>query len=183
MPTDHRPPGSFSRMGSAGSVLVADPPEPDPLPERPSPLPVPRFSVTPRRQWMVLREGPFWERGRVHEFPPEVNEGTLGRSFSCRWHVGDPSVSRIHCALVRRPRRGVYLLDLSSRHGTFVNGERVTEEVLLMDGDRIGLGDRVVLEFVDGNRPEVDRDRRWLRRSLWSLAGLAIVALIGALLF
>jgi len=133
--------------------------------------------------WLKQREGSFWDRGRVFELPETLNEGTLGRSLSCNWRLNDPAVSRIHAALVRKPRRGVYLLDLAGRGGTFVNGERVTEETLLMAGDRIRLGDSVELEFLEGDRPTEAPRQRWLRRGWWMASGLAILVAVGYFVF
>ena len=123
-------------------------------------------------QWLVFREARFWERGRVLEFPTNIHQATLGRSPSCCWRINDPSISRLHAALVRRPRRGVYLLDLASRAGTYVNGERVSGEWLLMSGDKITLGTEVTLEYNEGPVPEPVPKRRWLKPLEWLSAGL-----------
>jgi predicted component of type VI protein secretion system len=132
----------------------------------------------------VQREGSFWERGRVLELPPNISEGTLGRSFSCTWRLNHPKVSRIHAALVRRARRGVYVVDLASETGTFVNDERVSGEMLLMDGDRIRLGDTVMLEFMDSPPSPVESpERTLLRRLIWAAGGLGVVVLMTAFLF
>lgn len=107
----------------------------------------------------------------------------MGRSSSCDLQVDDPSVSRLHAALVRRPRRGIYLVDLGSREGTYVNGERIKGEVLLMPGDRIRLGQEAVFEFMDGPLPKGGPGRRWLRRLGWMLSGATVLALAGILFF
>ena len=133
--------------------------------------------------WLVQREGSFWERGRWLDLSELDRECTLGRSPSCDLQVDDPAVSRLHAALLRRPRRGIYLVDLASREGTYVNGERVQDEVLLMPGDRIRLGPRVVLEFTDGPEPPAGRGRRWLRRLGWMLSGATVLAAVAVLLF
>jgi len=51
----------------------------------------------------------------------------------------DLDVSSRHAALVRKPE-GFVLQDLGSRNGTFVNGQRITADTLLHDGDIIGFG-------------------------------------------
>ena len=54
--------------------------------------------------------------------------------------VDEPGVSRQH-ASIRGDRRGYWLQDLSSIHGTFVNGECVEKAgQRLKDNDRIELG-------------------------------------------
>lgn len=51
----------------------------------------------------------------------------------------DLDVSSRHAAIVRKTE-GFVLQDLSSRNGTFVNGQRITADTLLRDGDVIGFG-------------------------------------------
>jgi len=51
----------------------------------------------------------------------------------------DLDVSSRHAAIVRKTE-GFVLQDLGSRNGTFVNGQRVTGDTLLRDGDVIGFG-------------------------------------------
>ena len=51
----------------------------------------------------------------------------------------DLDVSSRHAAIVRKTE-GFVLQDLGSRNGTFVNGQRVTGDALLRDGDVIGFG-------------------------------------------
>lgn len=51
----------------------------------------------------------------------------------------DLDVSSRHASIVRKPE-GFVLQDLGSRNGTFVNGQRITGDTLLRDGDVIGFG-------------------------------------------
>ncbi len=143
-----------------------------------APLPHPALAASSRRQWLVQREGSFWERGRSIELPASLTEATLGRSLNCHLRINDDSVSRLHAALLRKPHRGVYLMDLASREGTYLNGERVDGDVLLMDGDRIGLGSHVVLEYVDGPRPHEAVGKRLARRIGLAFSGLSVLALV-----
>lgn len=118
-----------------------------------------------RGQWLVRAQGAVWRRRRVSEFPVGRRQLTLGRGRSCAVRVNDPHVAPVHAVLLRKPRRGVYLRDLASDHGTFVNGERVREEVLLMDGDRIRLGSGTSFVFIDSHGAHPSRVRRWARRA------------------
>jgi phosphoserine phosphatase RsbU/P len=63
---------------------------------------------------------------------------TIGRQGDSDLVLLDNRISRRHAQIVR-DSRGDLLEDLDSRHGTFVNGDRV-KRCLLKDGDRIGLG-------------------------------------------
>jgi len=53
----------------------------------------------------------------------------------------DLDVSSRHAAIVRKTE-GFVLQDLGSRNGTFVNGQRVTADTLLREGDVIDLAPR-----------------------------------------
>ncbi len=68
----------------------------------------------------------------------ERERALIGRAGSCDIVVPDPSVSRRHAEVAREGGR-FYIKDLGSTNGTFVNGRRVSRQ-LLADGDLIGLG-------------------------------------------
>jgi phosphoserine phosphatase RsbU/P len=72
---------------------------------------------------------------------------TIGRRTTADVQVVSTDVSREHAEIVQRGDEYV-LYDRGSRYGTFVNGEAVTERVLV-NGDRIRLGrtDAVELQF------------------------------------
>lgn len=59
----------------------------------------------------------------------------VGRSTSCDIRAADPRVADHHFAIVAHAGR-LYVRDLGSYHGTFVNGRRV-ETAELIDGDRV----------------------------------------------
>jgi DNA-binding CsgD family transcriptional regulator len=63
----------------------------------------------------------------------------LGRALGCDLQVDDDSVSRRH-AFLRVERDAVWVDDLSSRNGTWVNGVQITEATRLAHGDKIGVG-------------------------------------------
>lgn len=65
----------------------------------------------------------------------------IGRSAQCQVIAGDNGVSRRHCEIVVGPNRLV-VRDLGSRHGTLVDGHRVTGESPLRPGAVIELGPR-----------------------------------------
>ncbi len=62
----------------------------------------------------------------------------IGRDSSCGLQVIDRGVSREH-AKIMRVGEMVILYDLGSRNGSYVNGERIKEE-LLLEGDTIRVG-------------------------------------------
>ncbi|MGH2767581.1 MAG: FHA domain-containing protein, partial [Actinomycetota bacterium] len=66
-------------------------------------------------------------------------EATIGRDPQSEVPVADPAVSWSHAQLTRYGGH-LYLRDLGSRNGTFVNAELVTIPRLLRDGDVIHIG-------------------------------------------
>ena len=77
----------------------------------------------------------------------DVAQVTIGRSSACDMTVSDESVSSRHCKIV--DEEGIFsVVDLSSTNGTFVNGERVSTQILV-EGDQVNLG-LVSFEFQKG---------------------------------
>ena len=64
---------------------------------------------------------------------------TIGRGAQNSLRLAEPSVSRVHAAIICG-RKGVYLRDENSSLGTYVNGARISGPVLLKNGDIIQLG-------------------------------------------
>ncbi len=64
---------------------------------------------------------------------------TIGRDESCDIVLDDSLVSRQHARLVVGPE-GAVVVDLESRNGVRVNGERIRAPRALAPGDRIRLG-------------------------------------------
>ncbi len=62
----------------------------------------------------------------------------IGRFESCQLILRDSSVSRFHAALVRTPK-GVWITDLQSRDGVYVNGVKV-RWAWVEDGDTVRIG-------------------------------------------
>lgn len=97
---------------------------------------------------VVLEAGDHlvWGDGPALRTCPIVGEWTtIGRSASAHIRFEDPTVSRRHALVVRRPD-GLRLVDDRSLNGIRVNGRRV-EMHTLRDGDRIQVG-RHTLYFV-----------------------------------
>ena len=86
-------------------------------------------------------------RYRGHRVPLGREVLRIGRDRTCEIAVDDEAASRVHSEIVRRGEVFV-LRDLQSTNGTFLNDERVTES-LLQNGDRIAVGDTVLLLQLD----------------------------------
>lgn len=67
----------------------------------------------------------------------------LGREKHNDIRVDDEGVSRSHTEIVRR-EGGYVIRDLGSTNGTYLNDKRI-QEAVLSDGDRIALGDTILL--------------------------------------
>lgn len=63
----------------------------------------------------------------------------LGRDPSAECPLNYPMISWHHAA-VERTSTGIYVEDLGSRNGTYVNGLRISAKTLVRTGDEIGLG-------------------------------------------
>jgi len=83
----------------------------------------------------------------VHEgklIPVPVAQFLIGREESCQLRPASPAVSKRHCAIQVRSDK-VYVRDIGSTNGTFINDQQITQEVEVQHGDRLKIGP---LEFV-----------------------------------
>ena len=84
---------------------------------------------------LVIRSG----GGRAGEsFAIDREKMSIGRTPDAPIFLDDVTVSRNHALLVRR-RDGIYIDDLGSLNGSYVNRKRI-ESHLLADGDEIQIG-------------------------------------------
>lgn len=84
---------------------------------------------------LVIRTG----GGRAgDEFPLTGDKFTIGRSPDADAFLDDVTVSRNHALLVKR-RDGLYVDDLGSLNGTYVNRRRI-ESHMLANGDELQIG-------------------------------------------
>jgi FHA domain len=92
---------------------------------------------------LVIRAG----GGRAGEsFTIDEDRVSIGRSPDAGVFLDDVTVSRNHALLVRR-RDGLYIDDLGSLNGTYVNRRRI-ESHRLADGDEIQVG-KYKLSFLE----------------------------------
>ena len=63
----------------------------------------------------------------------------IGRDPQCDMPLAFPMISWRHARLTRAPE-GIFVEDLGSRNGTYVDGIRITSRVFLRPGQEIGLG-------------------------------------------
>lgn len=87
-------------------------------------------------------------------------ELTIGRDPLTDFPIEEHVISRQHARIVLRGQE-LFIFDLDSKNGTFVNGQRIKEQ-RLRDGDRIALG-TIILLFRnpnDINMDEISSDLR-----------------------
>ena len=85
--------------------------------------------------------------GKETSFPLTRDTYTLGRHRNNDIVISDPKVSSFHARLDRSPE-GFRLVDLKSRNGSYVNGERV-ESAQLNTGDEVRQGTALIAYKVD----------------------------------
>lgn len=95
----------------------------------------PAKRLTPLPMFVVTSEGPL----RGHTLVIDADEQVLGRRESSDLTLPDPHVSRSH-AVIRRVSGAVWIEDLGSTGGTFVNGQPVTGSQALRHGDIVRFG-------------------------------------------
>ena len=81
--------------------------------------------------------------GSRERFPLSKPRITIGRARSSDVFLPDQWLSRHHAAVEQR-LGAYYLLDLGSKNGTLLNGERVSGDRRLRDGDVITLGEHLL---------------------------------------
>ena len=124
---------------------VPPPPPPGPVSGGLSPAPGPAPVAGPAsgrmggQAYLVVRQGAN-VGGRI----PVGQRLSMGRSSKNDVTLQDEKVSRHHARIERRPD-GYHFVDQQSSNGSFVNGRRVSQQ-LLRSGDEIRLG-RTVMEF------------------------------------
>ncbi len=144
-----------------GSNLAASPPSPSPSPWSSSPPSPPSpSSLSPSGSGVIDSQHlPKLMRGARLNFVDGTRAGTelakvlvervlttLGRASDNDVVLDDRSVSAHHC-VISATEEGFVLADLGSSNGTFVNGERVTAERALTNGDLIRVGLDAVCDF------------------------------------
>jgi hypothetical protein len=83
---------------------------------------------------------PVSRRGELFTLGEEL---TVGRGGGCGIVLGDDSfVSQVHARLYRRDG-DVYVEDLGSRNGTFLNGQAIATATRLRRGDQVQFGETV----------------------------------------
>jgi diguanylate cyclase (GGDEF)-like protein len=105
-------------------------------------VPLDPSAVAERRPYLIVLTG----AGAGRLIPLEQTT-TVGQHGEADVALEDSSLGAVHCRVEVDPNRDAFLVDLGSAAGTFVNQAPVSGPVPLRDGDRIRLGDTLVLKF------------------------------------
>lgn len=81
-----------------------------------------------------------WLENSAGECFPIAGTCTLGRAPTNQIVLADQRASRQHAVIRAQGPDQHWLADLGSRHGTVLNGRRISQPTLILDGDRIGIG-------------------------------------------
>jgi diguanylate cyclase (GGDEF)-like protein len=76
----------------------------------------------------------------------EKQVAVLGRDPTCDFVLKDDGISRKHVEVRQLTGDRIYVKDLHSTNGVFVDGERV-EQAMVSDGEKVLLGRRTVLKY------------------------------------
>ena len=91
---------------------------------------------------LIVNQGP----SPGEEFLLVAAEMAIGREGAVDIVIPAPAVSRVHARLIQRGD-GYWIEDSGSSNGTFLNGQPLTDRVRLNPGDKIGLGQSIVLTY------------------------------------
>lgn len=124
------PPPAYAPEATA---MMAIPEMPPPPPAGPTPEPA-GSTVVLAMPRLIAMDG----EEQVHEFVLKPGQTSIGRSPKNNIQVPEDGVSRQHAQVVFG-NDGYHLKDLGSQNGSNVNGQRVTDHVLV-DGDIVQIG-------------------------------------------
>ena len=79
-------------------------------------------------------------KGQTYELGEEL---TVGRAGGCQITLDDTFVSQLHARVFRRDGQ-LFVEDLGSTNGTFLNRKKVTAPIAIRKGDRLQIGKTVM---------------------------------------
>lgn len=115
-------------------------PAPAAAPATPAPAPSPS-PRSRKRGWRLVVVEPKAEQGQAFAID---GEATMGRGGGCNIPLTfDTFVSQVHARVFDRDGN-LWVEDLGSTNGTFVNGDKLTQALMLKKGDRVKIGETVL---------------------------------------
>jgi hypothetical protein len=89
--------------------------------------------------------------GRMLELKQDIIK--IGKLSSSHIQIQDTAVSRVHAVIEVTPQGEVFVIDLGSSNGTYVNGEKISKEKL-KSGDELKLGQTRIFVTIEGSGSE-----------------------------
>lgn len=83
---------------------------------------------------------PADHKGQTYELADEL---TVGRAGGCQITLDDTYVSQLHARVYRRDGQ-LYVEDLGSTNGTYLNRKKVSAPIAIRKGDRLQIGKTVM---------------------------------------
>jgi hypothetical protein len=103
----------------------------------------------------------------------------IGRAPTNQIVINHPAVSKEHAQLTVQPD-GMYLADMGSSNGTFVNGRQISQSTWLKPGDSLRVGTEVTLKLHQGGVAAGGGGvATWLPAGILALASLLLLVGIG----
>jgi len=88
--------------------------------------------------------------------PLGTRTSVIGRNEALSLQILDQMVSRKHLRIYfDKTSKKYFAMDMKSKHGVFINRCKVTDDVVLADGDEIQIGHTVLL-FTDRDFPGIE---------------------------
>ena len=96
-----------------------------------------------KKQWKLVVENlDTWEKKSII-FRDNIGIGRKRESDQFeKYYIikDDPRTSKLHCAIISRDGK-LYLKDMGSRNGTYLNGKKIERPIILQKEDVIGVGE------------------------------------------
>jgi pSer/pThr/pTyr-binding forkhead associated (FHA) protein len=134
----------FRVLRAVWAELTAPAVAPAPVPAGGGARPAARGGAPAPRGTLRLKVvEPPSDRGRIYDLGDEL---TVGRASGCQISLPDDTfVSQLHARIFRREGQ-IYVEDLGSTNGTFLNRKKVSAPQPMRRGDRLQIG-KTVLEL------------------------------------
>ncbi len=103
----------------------------------------PQRKAPVKKQWKLILENlETWEK-YTFIFYDNIGIGRGRRTPEFEKYISiqdDPRISKLHCAIIRNEDK-LYLKDMDSRNGTYLNGKQIHRPVVIQRDDVIGIGE------------------------------------------
>ena len=101
---------------------------------------------------IIVLSGPQKEQ----YYPLGHRTNVIGRDEALMIQILDERISRKHLQIrYDKDKDAYYALDMSSKHGVYINNDKISEETRLVDGDSIAIG-ATVLWFTKNDFPDCE---------------------------